>query len=199
MSKSNYDRSESTTDDNRFENGVAELEQPTKHAERTASTKRDTLPTKTSAVFRMASSRSKQGFMKLLWAGVSTGLSVFLLAEMPHTPGLALNLGIIGGIGLVAAAVLTLLADRDLTGRLSIDEQGIALEPRWAGFNFGWKQVSSWQTTDEDELPPQMQQLKLWPKGNVSPIIVDTSWLSVESRGTLRKVLREVAAEDHLG
>jgi len=199
MSKSNYDRSESTAEENRFENGVAELEQPAKHGERTLPTKRDASSLKSSVVFRMSASRSKQGFMKLLWAGVIAGLSVFLLAEMPHTPGLALNLGIIGGIGLIAAAVLTLLAYRDLAGRLSIDEQGIALAPRWAGFQLGWKQVSSWQTTDEDELPPQMQQLKLWPKGNVSPIIVDTSWLSVESRGTLRKVLREVASEDRLG
>jgi len=44
-----------------------------------------------------------------------------------------------------------------------------------------------------------MQQLKLWSRGEVTPIVVDTSWLSVESRGTLRKILRQVASEDRLG
>lgn len=173
--------------------GVAELDKPATRAARP-----EAATVATSAVFRMAKSRSGAGFMKLATGAASAALGAFLLAEVPKTPGLALNLGIIGGIGIVAAAVLTLLALRDLTGRLAVNENGISLSPGWAGFNLTWKQVSSWQTTDEDELPPQMQQLKLWRRGEVTPIVVDTGWLSVESRGTLRKILHQVAGDDRL-
>lgn len=173
--------------------GVAELDKPATRAARP-----EAANVGTSAVFRMSHSRSSAGLVKLGIGAVSAALGVFLLAEVPKTPGLALNLSIIGGIGIVAAAVLTLLAFRDLTGRLSVNEQGISLSPGWAGFNLAWKQVSSWQTTDEDELPPQMQQLKLWRRGEVTPIVIDTGWLAVESRGTLRKILRQVAGDDQL-
>jgi len=181
-------------DDATDHGGVAELDQPATRAARP-----DAATVGTSAVFRMAHSRSSAGFIKLGLGIASAGLGAFLLTEVPKTPGLALNLAIIGGIGLFAAAVLTLLAYRDFTGRLAVNEQGISLEPRWPGFNLAWKQVSSWQTTDEDELPPQMQQLKVWRRGEVTPLVVDTGWLSVESRGTLRKILRQVASEDRLG
>lgn len=173
---------------------VAELEQPSTRSGRST---RDAA-VGTSAVFGMSHSRSGAGLVKLGLGTVSACLGAFLFTEVPKTPGLALNLAIIGGIGIVAAVVLALLAYRDLAGRLMVNEQGIALNPRWAGFQLAWKQVSSWQVTDEDELPPQMQQLKLWRKGEAAPIVVDTSWLSVESRGTLRKVLRQVAGEDRL-
>ncbi|MCE9603405.1 MAG: hypothetical protein K8U03_00715 [Planctomycetia bacterium] len=210
MTKSNYNRLEGRSGDDRFEQesfvngknfsadhgGIAELEKP---ASRAGLSDRDESVLGTSATFRMLPQRFKQGSMKLLWAGVSGGLGAFLLAEVPNTPGLALNLAIIGGIGLIAGAVMAALAFRDFTGRLIVDSQGVALTPRWAGFKLAWKQVSSWQVTDEDELPPQMQQLKLWRKGESTPIIVDTSWLCVESRGTLRKILRQVAGEDRLG
>ena len=152
----------------------------------------------TSAVFRMAQSRAGAGFVKLGCGLLSAALGVFLFVEVPKTPGLALNLAIIGGMGIIAALVLAMLAYRDFAGRLAVDEQGISLTPRWAGFHLPWKQASSWQTTDEDELPPQMQQLNLWRRGEVTPIVVDTSWLSVESRGTLRKILRQVAGDDRL-
>ena len=191
MSQSNYPHGAD-------EHGVAELEQPTQRSERSRDLSTHGASSKTSAVFRMSSNRTKPGLMKLVWAGISAGLGGFLLAEVPKTPGLALNLAIIGGIGLVASVVLVLLALRDLTGRLIVNEKGIALTPRWAGFNLAWKQVSSWQVTDEDELPPQLQQLKFWRQGEPTPIIVDTSWLCIDSRHTLRKVLRQVAGEDRL-
>lgn len=191
MSQSNYQHG---TD----EHGVAELEQPPQRSELIRAATAHGAAATTSVVFRMSASRIKPGIMKLFWAGLSAAIGAFLLAEVPKTPGLALNLAIIGGGGLAAAAALLLLAYRDLAGRLTVDEQGIALAPSWAGFNLAWKQVSSWQVTDEDELPPQLQQLKLWRKGEPTPIIVDTSWLGTDSRHTLRKVLRRVAGEDRL-
>lgn len=209
MSKSIYNRAEDLNGDQTYEK--RKLEEGSKCAAERGTVQSDNTASRDlhdrsdnesdsvreiSVVFHMLPARLNQGLVKVLLAGMSGGLGVFMLAEVSNTPGLALNLVIVGGIGITVAVILLALAYRELVGRLTVNEKGIFLDPHLSGFHLTWKEVGSWQITDENELPPQLQQLRLWRHGTTIPIVLDTSWLSVEARGALRQVLRKVATKD---
>ena len=152
-----------------------------------------------SAVFRMRPARIREAALKTAWGLLSGMLGGFLLAQIPDTPGLALNIAVIGGLGIIGALVFFVMSVRELTSRLCIDRTGIAWLPAWAGFRMTWDDIESWEMTDELGLPTNVQQLKLFRYDSKFPTLVDTSWMSIGSRSTLRRVLCEVAREKNGG
>ncbi|MGC3967989.1 MAG: hypothetical protein QM775_11650 [Pirellulales bacterium] len=149
------------------------------------------------AVFKMRPYRSREAALKLVWAALSGMLGGFLLAQIRETPGLAVNIAIIGGLGITAALVLTTLAVRELTSRLTIDRREIAWSPAWTGFRIVWDAVESWEMTDDYDRPSPIQQLKIYLNGKRVPVLVDTSWMTSASRSTLRRVLTTIAPDKH--
>lgn len=179
------------------EHGGVAAPEPLSH--RRPQTARNDEQGEVSAVFRMRPARIREAALKAAWGLLSGMLGGFLLAQIPDTPGLALNIAVIAGLGIIGAVVLFVMAVREFTSRLMVDRRGIAWLPAWAGFRMNWDDIESWEMTDETGLPSNVQQLKLFRFDSKFPTIVDTSWMSIGSRSTLRRVLCEVAREKNGG
>ncbi|MBL9090287.1 MAG: hypothetical protein JNL96_03630 [Planctomycetaceae bacterium] len=151
-----------------------------------------------SAVFGMRHTRYKHALAKIVIGAITGGLGAFLIVEIPKTPDLTTNLAIIGAIGLATTLALWMLAARELFGRLKVDGRGVAMLPAWSGYSIPWAEVTSWQMTGEDDVPSEYQQLKLWRSEEAFPAVVDIGWMTADSRGTLRKIIRQIAGQERL-
>jgi len=143
--------------------------------------------------------RVTHGAVKLLGTVLAFGVGGFLLSEIPYTPKLVVQLAILGGLGICLAVALSLLAARDIFGRIVIDKIGIRQFPWYCRCHVAWSDITDWQMWEPGLVPEDMVRLTIWTAPNEFPAIFPAAWLSSEDRRWLRNVLNRVAPEKSLG
>jgi hypothetical protein len=136
-----------------------------------------------------AQQRALQGAMKLFWASVAASLGVFLLSQIPATPGLRSQLMLLGLLSLGGAAVLVYLAWHDLLGRVIVSTDGIALRPSAGGFTVSWSDLVGWEWLPDMEPAREFHQLRLFERHRRDPHVIEVAWLSEGDRHWLRQIL----------
>jgi hypothetical protein len=147
----------------------------------------DSIPT---VSFPLPSSRLAALAAKLTAAAGLGLLSAFLLSEMPKTPELKANILVLSGVGLLVAAVLTVLAVRDALCRLVIGQFGVSVGPWPFTKTVDWSTIVAWRMSLEDDDPSPLRQLVLYTAGKPFPVLINIGGLSVNDHRALHKVMR---------
>lgn len=94
--------------------------------------------------FPFSRGTGNRGVTKSAIAGVLTLISLFLLAESAAMPTLTTKIYMLSTLGLISAAILAVLAVRDMFGALTISKDGISMTPSAMGFAVPWTSLRSW-------------------------------------------------------
>ena len=139
---------------------------------------------------------TRDGMYKLL-AGVGlVGAGALLLSNITSAPALALQTGLLGGIGVIVGLAVAVVGFRHLTMRLEADASGISLKPSPLGFSIAWSDLRCWGLTDIGDRGAGFSELKLWKQGVERPFLVDITELHAAERCQLRRTLIERAPDD---
>ena len=143
------------------------------------------------AAFALPSSRLVPCLIKATAAVGLGAVSGFLIAEIPHTPGLMTNIIVLSSVGILGAVTLAVMALRDAVCRLVVDDAGVRILPFPFGQTIEWSQITSWRMSDEPDDYTATRQLMLWTREATFPKLLQIGRLSRDARRSLRKVMNE--------
>jgi len=138
--------------------------------------------------FTFARQRWQNGVMSLLGSMAMAATGGFLLSEIPRTPGLKVQMAILGVLLLLGSIALLYRIAIDLFGAVRVDRKGIHVRPAFAGFSAPWKAVQRWEVAD-DRSSAYLPCLKVWVDGKEHPHVVPGGMLSHHDLRQLRKLL----------
>jgi hypothetical protein len=143
------------------------------------------------AAFALPTSRLVPCLLKATGSVGLGALSAFLIAEIPHAPGLMTNIIVLSAVGIVGAVALAALALRDAVCRLVVDDRGVRILPFPFGETIEWGQITSWRMSDEPEEYTASRQLMLWTRDTNFPKLLPIGRLAREARRSLHKVMND--------
>lgn len=138
--------------------------------------------------FAFARQRWQNGMTTVIGASIMAISGGFLLSQIPATPGLKVQLAILGAILLIGALAMIRKAATDLLGSIQVDRDGIHMRPVIAGFSAPWSRVSRWEVC-EDAQATYLPCLKVWVEGQEHPHSVPNGFLNDHDLHRLRKLL----------
>jgi hypothetical protein len=144
--------------------------------------------------FAFSTQRWKRG---ITHATSGTGvlvMGVFLLTQISSTPGLAVQLAILGAVCSVGGLALLTKAVGDLFGRLVIDETGIAVRPSITGYSIAWNELSRWDV-DLDAEFSEAHSVRFWTPDSPCAMFLSNSSLTHHDRTQIRRALLAHAAD----
>lgn len=150
--------------------------------------------TRVAQSFAFAAQRRKSGLMH---AASGTGLlamGVFLLTQIGSTPGLVVQLAILGAVCSVGGLALLTKSISDLFGRLVIDETGISVRPSLTGYSIAWNELSRWDVNLDAE-SPEAQCVRFWTADSPCAMFLSNSSLSYHDRTEIRRALLAHASD----
>src|SRR5689334_8240276 len=109
--------------------GTTTLEPQNPTSPRRPATTHETHFESATAAFALPTSRAVPCLIKTTGAVGLGALSAFLIAEIPHTPGLMTNIIVLSAVGIVGTIALAVLALRDAVCRLVVDDRGVRILP----------------------------------------------------------------------
>lgn len=114
----------------------------------------------------------------------------FMLSQIPATPGLSMQLAIIGGLLIAGGFWSAASAARDLLGSLTIDDVGVHVRPAPTGFSIRWNDLASWEVKDYASRPWTVPGLIFRTKISTNPLTIPCGLISNEDRERVRQLLR---------
>jgi hypothetical protein len=137
----------------------------------------------------------KSGRTCAVGGAVLLGTGLFLISQIGSTPGLVLQLAILGAGCTVGGLGLIMRSIRDLFGRLVIDEAGIAVRPAIMGYSISWNELSHWEVRTGMDRYPEANSILLWTGDTPCAMFVPNNWLSDQDRTQVARCLRYFAAD----
>ncbi|MFO1096313.1 MAG: hypothetical protein U0992_23865 [Planctomycetaceae bacterium] len=138
--------------------------------------------------FAFVRQRWQNGILTVVGAGLMGVSGGFLLSQISATPGLKVQLAILGALLLIGALVMLRKAGTDLFGSIHVDRDGIHMRPTLAGFSVPWNRINRWEVC-EDAQATYLPCLKVWVDGEEHPRSVPNGFLSHQDLHRLRKLL----------
>lgn len=146
-----------------------------------------------SHAFPYATRRWLAGFRRVAGAVIVGGTGVFLLIQISSTPGLVIQLAILGALLIACSLFLLGAATTDLLGRFVVDGRGVHQTPAFAGFSIAWKDLQKWEVRDDLPEISALPVIRLWgPQASVS-YVVQSGLLSEADRREIRQLLQLLA------
>lgn len=138
--------------------------------------------------FGFARQRWQSGLFLSLQAAVLIGVGVFLLSEIPATPGLKVQMVILsvilitGGLWMVPKIVVNFF------GSIRVDQTGIHMEPTLVGFSTPWDQIERWEVRDCHGAIVT-HSVRVWTKSSHHSHTIPAGYLCHRDLHLLRRVL----------
>lgn len=138
--------------------------------------------------FGFARQRWRSGVLLSLQAVVLTGVGAFLIAEIPTTPGLTVQMAILSGILIAGGLWMVPKIVVDFFGSIRVDQTGIHMEPALVGFSTSWEQIEHWEVRDCRGTMVS-HCVRLWIKSTHLSHTIPAGYLSLHDLYLLRRVL----------
>lgn len=118
---------------------------------------------------------------------VVLGTILFVGWDESRIPRIVLCIACWGGAGYAAR-----IAIRNLCGTLTVDADGIRLDPRVCGFRLWWSEVSLWCVEGDPEIS-RAAVFRFWRSGYDTPRSLPAKWFVQNNRVRLLQALRDFA------
>lgn len=145
--------------------------------------------------FAFSAQRRKAGIAQGLGGAALLTVGAFLLTQITATPGLSMQLAILGSVGIVGGLGLLVRSMGDLYGRLVIDESGIAIRPSITGYSIRWNELDRWEVKFDSAQYPEANSVLFWTPDAPCALFIPNSSLTHQNRVDLRQILQTYAAD----
>ncbi len=132
--------------------------------------------------FVFAKQRQGAGLSTLFKALLAIAAGVLLITQIPSTPSLKIQMGLLSALCCVGGGSLLPSAIRDMFGRLKVDGRGIHMTPSYVGFSIPWKELVGW---DSDHLA-----FRFYTSKSKRALATYARYLDASDRNSLYGVLR---------
>lgn len=140
--------------------------------------------------FPFATRRWLAGFRRVAGAIIVGGTGSFLLMQISSTPGLVIQLAILGMLLIACAIFLLAGAVHDLFGRFIVDGRGVHQRPAFAGFSIGWEELQKWEVREDLPEISALPVIRLWGPQASGSYVVQSGLLSEADRHEIRRLLQ---------
>ena len=145
--------------------------------------------------FAFSAQRRKTGLAQGLGGAALLAVGAFLLTQITATPGLAVQLAILGSVCAVGGLGFLVRSMGDLYGRLVIDESGIAIRPSITGYSIRWNELDRWEVKFDSAQYPEANSVLFWTPDAPCALFIPNSSLTHQNRVDLRQILQTYAAD----
>lgn len=96
----------------------------------------------------MNATTRKRGILYLVAASGIAAASLFLASQIPATPDLKVDIGILATLGLVGSLTLAINGIGLAFGRINFDARGMKVRCGFERYSFSWNELLSWTSME---------------------------------------------------
>jgi hypothetical protein len=144
--------------------------------------------------FPFAPERWLRGVGTCIQASLMIGVAGFLLTQLSSTPGLVVQIVIVGALLIVGGLTLIVRSVGDFFGGLRIDREGIRARLGLTRFELPWSSVRQWRV-DENCKMPELTCVEFTSKGIDFPKGIPGGSLSYKDLRRAQHVLQAFAPQ----
>jgi hypothetical protein len=145
--------------------------------------------------FAFSAQRRKSGLVQGAGGVALLAVGIFLLTQITATPGLAVQLAILGALCTIGGLGFMVRSLGDTFGRLVVDEAGIAIRPSITGYSIRWSELDRWEVKLDSEKYPEANSVLFWTQDTPCALFLTNSSLTQQDRVDLRQILQTYAAD----
>ena len=128
------------------------------------------------------------GAGKLAQAGLMLTTGVFLMSQASSTPGLVLQIAIVGTLLAIAGVAILAHAWSDFVGALTIDQHELRARLGWSKFAVQWPAVTSWQINDDSANLADLTSVEICTVGSRLPLTLPGGRFNVQDLHRMRRL-----------